>query len=268
LEFRVQANCDTDYTKFPSDRQTCCFSQQSLLYGDLIKFSLLSNKGQVDLDELQSNWVIENVSLKKEVPDEDPDSELLRLCLVVTRKSSTLNIEMYLPMIVSAVVLIASPLFGTFQQQLYVKLFALLLQFICFQFLVNKTPHVGFGDNVPIIYKFYEFTVAMTLTNIIVTIIIVAMARVHRSLPPPHSAVLFANTFNTRICCIMERTRSADTETQMQNNVNEKIANGAAHVDGADYTRDWHDLFVCLNNFLALLLSLIYIIGLLVFCAL
>jgi hypothetical protein len=74
-----------------------------------------------------------------------------------------------------------------------------------------------------------------------------------------------------QICCIMERTRTADTETQMQNGVNEKIQNGnggATLMNNADYTRDWHDVFVCVNNFLALLLSLIYIIGLLVFWAL
>jgi len=57
----------------------------------------------------------------------------------VGRRSSTLVIELTMPMMVSAVVVLVAPLFGTFIEQLHAKLFAVLLQFLCFQFLGSSS---------------------------------------------------------------------------------------------------------------------------------
>ena len=86
------------------------------------------------------------------------------MCIVASRKSSTLSVELYLPMLVSAILVLIGPLVGPFRlytillkiqknsvrltiasHQCYVKLFAILLQFLCFQFLVTKAPQIGFG---------------------------------------------------------------------------------------------------------------------------
>lgn len=46
---------------------------------------------------------------------------------------------------------------------------------------------------------FYEFTVCVTLISMLFTLLVLSLSRVHRPLPPPHSARLFAQTFNTRV---------------------------------------------------------------------
>jgi hypothetical protein len=93
MEFRVAAVCTVDYSSVPAvsgnlkeyylsriisskmfaqDKQTCCFTQQSRQYDDLIQFNLLASKARVDVDELRSNWLISNVVLKKTSPDYSP----------------------------------------------------------------------------------------------------------------------------------------------------------------------------------------------------
>jgi hypothetical protein len=79
--------------------------------------------------------------------------ETLQMCITAQRRSSTLRIELTIPMLISAILVLVAPFFGKFQQQLYVKLFAILLQFLCFQYLVSKTPQIGLGDTVPTICK-------------------------------------------------------------------------------------------------------------------
>lgn len=76
------------------------------------------------------------------------------MCLGAERQSSTLRIELTVPMLITATLVLCSPLFGPFTHQLLVKLFSVLLQFICFQFLVERTPDAGFGDQVPKICPF------------------------------------------------------------------------------------------------------------------
>ena len=75
-------------------------------------------------------------------------------------------------------------------------MFALLLQFMSFQFMADKTPQVGFGGNVPRICEtlfvipltssdiFYAFTMTVTVVSLIITVLIAAMARINRKLPP------------------------------------------------------------------------------------
>jgi hypothetical protein len=150
-------------------------------------------------------------------------TEQLRLCVTAERASTTLALELNVPMVISALILLASSLFGTLTQQLFVKLFAIHLQFISFQFLVDKTPHVGFGETVPKICeeicrnfsvkvikilnrksdffkdKFYVFTMAMTIANMLTSVVMLALMRVQRTLPPPHSMLLLAHTFNTQV---------------------------------------------------------------------
>jgi len=43
-----------------------------MLYADLIRFNMAPSKGRVSLDELQSNWVVDDVSLDKLTLDEEP----------------------------------------------------------------------------------------------------------------------------------------------------------------------------------------------------
>lgn len=164
-------------------------------------------------------------------------AERLEVCVGVVRKSSTLAVELTLPVLISALILLLAPFFGKFNQQIYVKMFALLLQFLSFQFLAEKTPQLGFGDNIPKICEFYylkklkylilkiyvniiktfkitdvfyAFTIGMTVLSLIATVMISAMSRVKRKVPPAHRYTLLASLLNANLCCGSEEEPTTD----------------------------------------------------------
>ena len=49
--------------------------------------------------------------------------------------------------------------------------------------------------------KFYEFTMVLTIVSLIVSVLVLAVGRLKRRLPPPHSLLLAAGTLNSRLCC-------------------------------------------------------------------
>lgn len=55
--------------------------------------------------------------------------------------------------------MLAAPLFGDLKAQIYVKLFTLTLQTICFLFLCSIAPETGFGKMKPKICKLNYFIV-------------------------------------------------------------------------------------------------------------
>jgi hypothetical protein len=114
--------------------------------------NLKVGEGTMDTLVQQTSWDIPRVELA--LNQNESDHQFLVVTLEARRKSSTLKLELTLPMVICTILVLISPLFGTFHQQLYVKLFSLLLQFMCFQFLVQKTPQVGVGEAMPNICKF------------------------------------------------------------------------------------------------------------------
>lgn len=251
LEYRMQARCQVDFSNYPNDVKHCCFNLRSYMFRDIVKFNVLDTLGHLDLDQIQTNWDIKKISVTPEKDNED-QSSFVRFCIDAGRKSSTLRIEHTIPMVISAILVFVAPLFGHFKHQVFVKLFALLLQFLCFQFLVSKTPQLGFGDVVPRIYKFYEFTLAMTMVSLLFTLVVSAIARMNRSLPPPHGVVLAAGAVNSRLCC------SEETGEERKDD---------ATASSANYRKDWNQLWAFLNNVVSLLLIVIYILGVIILCS-
>lgn len=60
----------------------------------------------------------------------------LQLCMAAKRNTAALGPELSLPMAVSAIVLMCAQLAGKWKMQVYVKLFAILIQVFAFQNLV------------------------------------------------------------------------------------------------------------------------------------
>ncbi|PIO76838.1 hypothetical protein TELCIR_01083 [Teladorsagia circumcincta] len=89
-------------------------------------------------------------------------------------------------------------------------MFALLLQFMSFQFMADKTPQLGFGSTVPKIYVFYAFTLAVTVISLIITVLIAAMSRIKRKVPPAHRFTLLASVLNANLCCGSEEEPVTD----------------------------------------------------------
>ncbi|CAB3411083.1 unnamed protein product [Caenorhabditis bovis] len=247
LEFRMHAQCEIDYTEYPNDRKHCCFNLQSSLYKRYIKYFLEHEDGSdmLKTDALRTNWHIDRSQswILKGTQDGDNRAEKLEVCIGVYRKSTTLALELSLPVLISALILLLAPFFGKFNQQIYVKMFALLLQFMSFEFLSDKTPQVGFGDTIPKIYVFYAFTIGMTVLSLIATVMIAAMSRVKRKVPPAHRYTLLSSVLNANLCCGSEE---------------EPVTDGTSSKDA---TSDWLQIHTALNNIASILLIIIYIIG-------
>uniref|UniRef100_A0A8R1DR98 Neur_chan_LBD domain-containing protein n=1 Tax=Caenorhabditis japonica TaxID=281687 RepID=A0A8R1DR98_CAEJA len=214
LEFRMKAQCQIDYTEYPNDRKHCCFNLQSTLYKRYVRFIMEHGDGHEMLNTkaIRTNWQVDPTWtwIMKLNQEDDKRADRLEVCVGVTRKSTTLAVELTLPVLISALILLIAPFFGKFQQQIYVKMFALLLQFMSFQFLSEKTPQLGFGDSIPKIYVFYAFTIGMTVLSLIATVMISAMSRVKRNVPPAHRYTLLASLLNANLCCGSEEEPKTD----------------------------------------------------------
>lgn len=151
MDFKVQGRCSYDYSNYPTDTITCCSNFQSVLYSKALQYTILEQNGVLKYDQATTRWNTQSFTIKKESMNDG--SSTILACLVVNRQSSTVKMELMLPMAISAILVVVSPLFGSMLNQVYAKMFALLLQFLCFQFLLNRTPAAGFGDTVPKICK-------------------------------------------------------------------------------------------------------------------
>lgn len=171
MDFRIQGHCTTDYSRYPTDKIMCCFDMKSTLYSKIIEYNIISSNGVINFDQAVTRWNVLDFKIKNEMNDDG--SSRISICLNVTRQSTTLRIELMLPMAICAILLVVSPLFGSMMHQIYVKMFSLLLQFLCFQFLVNRTPAAGFGDTVPkICTRFFtvcSFLLFMLIANLKIT---------------------------------------------------------------------------------------------------
>ncbi|CAD6191504.1 unnamed protein product [Caenorhabditis auriculariae] len=225
------------------DKKHCCFNLQSSLYKRYIKYFLENENDSMDVSDIRTNWHIENSWIKKTTQDGDNKAEKLEVCLTVMRKSTTLAVELTLPVLISALILLIAPFFGKFKQQIQVKMFALLLQFMSFQFMAEKTPQLGFGDTIPKIYIFYAFTIGMTVISLIATVIIAAMSRIKRKVPPAHRYTLLASVLNANLCCGSE---------------DEPVTDGTSTKDA---TADWVQIHSALNNITSTVTMIVYVIG-------
>uniref|UniRef100_A0A1I7XDA7 Neur_chan_LBD domain-containing protein n=1 Tax=Heterorhabditis bacteriophora TaxID=37862 RepID=A0A1I7XDA7_HETBA len=267
LEFRIQAHCDIDYTEYPSDIKHCCFNLQSSLYKRYIKYYLENEDETLDVKDIKTNWHIMNSWIKKDTQEGDNKAELLEVCVVARRRSTTLAVELTLPVLISALLLLIAPFF----RKIKVKMFALLLQFMSFQFMAEKTPQIGFGATVPKIYIFYAFTLGVTVISLIQTVIIAAMSRIKRKVPPgrkssflrlhlknllsiktvfefylkiiAHRYTLLASVLNANLCCGSEEDPVTDgTSTK-------------------DASADWVQIHSAFNNLASCITMIVYVIG-------
>ncbi|CEF60113.1 Neurotransmitter-gated ion-channel ligand-binding domain-containing protein [Strongyloides ratti] len=245
MEYKVEADCNTDYSDFPDDKKQCCFNFRSSIYPTYIKYYLYND--HIDLNELRSNWHVQQSHIHINSDLNDPKKQYINICMNVKRRAPILRVELVLPMVISGLITILAPFFGKLEIQLYVKLFALLLHLMSFQFLSEKTPQLGFGETVPNLYVFYVFTFAITFVSIFLTLITTALNRVPRHLPPSHGLTLWANLCNSLLFCSAESVSSNDTEKGTK-----------------DYTGNWCQIYIALNNCFSIIVLIVYIVGIVI----
>lgn len=89
----------------------------------------------------------------------------------------------------------------------------------------------------------------MTLASLLVTVLLNAISRSERAMPPPHRLQLFATAFNNHFCCGGSRGDS------------ENYANSSDASVGPSYRKDWKELFAAVNNLVSIMILIIYILG-------
>ena len=122
LNFNLAASCEVDLANFPDDVHRCCFELSPKLYEDITVLRLLVGSARLDHRFYRSTgWELASESVES-LWDEEGLSTL-RFCLSMRRASSTLRLELSLPMLICAVLVAIAPLFGALEIQLKVQSF-------------------------------------------------------------------------------------------------------------------------------------------------
>jgi hypothetical protein len=150
VNFAMQTYCDdSDFANFPNDLYQCCFSIQPHVLQELIRFQADSVPVFTDPKYFRDyGWRMSGTT--PSAGSTDDGIAVLNFCINMQRQSATLKIELTLPTTVCAVLLLLSPLLGSFRMQMAVKLFILLLQFLALQLFANRiASHLGSASATP-----------------------------------------------------------------------------------------------------------------------
>ncbi|VDN04908.1 unnamed protein product [Thelazia callipaeda] len=276
--FRYPAFCTVDYYKYPEEENDCCllfsigdFSRKvrfdmqvkgKIALSQIVKMKKLPNEPKNSAEE-HSAWMMEHqtVGLTKMGGS---DVEFLHICVHAKKEMSTLRIALRLPVTIATVLMLASPLIGHLNSQIYVKLFALSLQTISFLFLCSIAPESGFGKTKPKICKelvlycisdtFFETVVLLTVISTMINMITIALSRVKRTFPPRHNFYLAAKVINRLICCI-EPDPAASYIRQLDDDSQPNLDNTQP-----DYTVEWRHIYIAANNIFSAFALVIFIV--------
>jgi len=249
--FSSTIQCADKSVNYPEKRSVCCLHLKSALYGEVIKFNVTKGKDTLKVSDLPDTWKVVRQVIK-------PSKKLfsrgdqLDICMDIYIRDPAKRMQLSVPMWVSAILLLISPLVGVFQHQVYVKMFAILLQFMSFQFLAvtTRTGHREPSGTIPPIFKFYEFTMLLTLFSLVSTLLIWSASRAYHLLPPPHNMLLVAKAINTKLICCDQN--GVHQEHALMNDQSTKPSDNQA---------DWLQVFTAVNSVMSVLVVVMYVIG-------
>ncbi|CAI2339159.1 unnamed protein product [Caenorhabditis sp. 36 PRJEB53466] len=211
IQFKYQASCAVDYKKFPEEDDSCC------IFFTAFEPNVLRTKFEVEgkakeklsrpvyaqkvyereeqLSEMaqeHSPWVVVERTISVSHLGGLESLEVLQVCVKAEKQMSTFRVALLFPVTLATYVMLASPLFGDLRTQIFVKLFALHVQTLCFLYLCTITPANGFLGIRPHIYTFYELIFSISFLSILITLVVMALSRVKRNVPPSHRLFLTA----------------------------------------------------------------------------
>uniref|UniRef100_A0A1I7T7F6 Neur_chan_LBD domain-containing protein n=1 Tax=Caenorhabditis tropicalis TaxID=1561998 RepID=A0A1I7T7F6_9PELO len=289
--FRYQASCAVDYKKFPNNQysrfpeedDSCCIFFTAFEPEVLRTKFEIEGKAKEKLNRpVYSQKIYEKEEKLNEVAQEHSPwvvvertitvahlggletLEVLQVCVKAEKQMSTVRVALLFPITLATYVMLASPLFGDLRTQIFVKLFTLHIQTLCFLYLCSITPLNGFLGVRPRIYIFYELVFTISFMSILVTLVVMALSRVKRNVPPSHRLFLSAKLINRVVCCIEpERTDSyhryveeENPEARATNEVNESVVRRGTELD---YTQDWRHIYLALNNMFSALMFSVFL---------
>ncbi|KAF1765413.1 hypothetical protein GCK72_005365 [Caenorhabditis remanei] len=283
IQFRYLASCAVDYKKFPEEDDSCCiFFTAFETNVERTKFEIEGKskeklnrpvysqkmyEKEEKLNEVaheHSPWVVVERTLSVAHLGGIETLEVLQVCIKAEKQMSTVRVALLFPVTLATYVMLASPLFGDLRTQIFVKLFTLHIQTICFLYLCTITPLNGFLGVRPRIYIFYELVFTISFMSILVTLVVMALSRVKRNVPPSHRLFLSAKLINRVVCCIEPERSDAyhryveeeNPEQRASNEVNESVIRRGAELD---YTQDWRHIYLALNNMFSALMFSVFL---------
>uniref|UniRef100_A0A915IQ04 Neurotransmitter-gated ion-channel transmembrane domain-containing protein n=1 Tax=Romanomermis culicivorax TaxID=13658 RepID=A0A915IQ04_ROMCU len=205
------------------------------------------------------------------------------MCIISKRNTGAVGLEMSLPMIVSAVVLMCAQLAGKWKMQVYVKLFAILIQIFAFENLApndalsnaTRTPKHYFAD------IFYNFTICLTIVSLFQTMLFWALSRRWFLMPPPYALTLHTKVVSRFLLGDkLERIHDAEnrpiengggganpTTNQNAQDLNNNNEAGSLNTKKYSNRKEWEAIFATLHAITSILIIVIYIVGVIVIYA-
>uniref|UniRef100_A0A914WA49 Neurotransmitter-gated ion-channel ligand-binding domain-containing protein n=1 Tax=Plectus sambesii TaxID=2011161 RepID=A0A914WA49_9BILA len=250
LRFTKFPQCQLDYTNYPNDEHDCCINFISKQNPHEIDFDATDIAVRSDQTEVDPMWRIVKAFAKKEKRIDD-GGNILRLCITVKRYSTTVVYQYSMPMTIVAMIAIVVPFFSGWFLQIGSKLIAISL-FLCVE-SAAVDESIGFGASPPKILVMFGFLLWTTVISLIITVILWSLSRRRWGSVPPTIAVAVANVVNP----FFWFTGNEKTELPQLDE------NGIAVKK--DFSPDWHDVFMAVNNICLFLFTLIYVIGIIAY---
>ncbi|VDM07077.1 unnamed protein product [Wuchereria bancrofti] len=257
--FRYPAFCNVNYYRYPEEENDCCLffslgdlnrklhfelkAESKATLSQVVKMEKVAN-GLINPTDEHSAWMLEHrtVAITKM---SGSNFELLHVCIHARKQMSTLRIALRLPVSITTMLMLVSPLFGHLTTQIYVKLFAFSLQTVSFIFLCSISPE---NDT------FFETVVVLTVISIMVNLIAIALSRVRRTIPPRHNFYLASKVINHLICCI-EPDPTASYFRHLDDCTQTNFENSQP-----DYTTEWRHIYIASNNLFSAFALIAFII--------
>ncbi|KAI1700724.1 neurotransmitter-gated ion-channel ligand binding domain-containing protein [Ditylenchus destructor] len=303
VTFSLKTFCDdTDFRHFPDDVYKCCFLLEPHFNQELIEFTVDGQPVFTDPKYFRDyGW-----SMSGTIPTVNPDPNViaqLNFCINLQRSSSAVKIEMGVPTWATAILFLFSPLFGPIRNQLYFKLFLLLIQLITLQLFSNRiAPHLGSASATPVIVAIHELAIVLNVISIIFSMVVWMFASLRRDLPPWGWLTRLTQIINKFIfvfnsprqnapidhCCYFDPQNDIDSLQLEKTDPTSRTANGSSPVSpsnsgpitkfsgsnagsalrntgaGGRYQADWIAAFMAIHSLGVTFLSLIFIFGYLV----
>lgn len=259
LVFRYSAYCKVDYSRFPEDQNDCCIYFTAFETDREVSFAVESDHskkvnrpvavqslydrvhGLSTLADEHSAWVVDEHTVEVTHLAGIQSLEVLKVCVHAEKKMSTIRMALKIPITIATLIMLVSPLFGDLRTQVYIKLFILSLQTICFLYLCSISPTNGFAGVRPKLYTYYELIFVMSSMSLLMTLACVALSRVKRTIAPTHRFYLAAKLVNRVVCCI-EPDQATSYQRYLEDADNQRTSNEP------DATMEWRHVYLAVNN--------------------
>ncbi|KAK6025982.1 hypothetical protein OSTOST_08101 [Ostertagia ostertagi] len=253
LAFSLRSFCDdSDFENYPDDVYKCCFTLEPQTNPDIIEFDASGLPIFTDPKYFRDyGWKVSGT-----VPQtlEDPAQVAqLGFCLNLQRATSSVRIELTVPLMVCALLFLLTPFLGMIKVQICAKFFILALQFLTFILFSNRiSPHLGSASATPKLLRFLEFSVTLNGFSLAASIFLWACTRIRRDLPP-WGQLTQLSSFVNRFLCVFQ-THAAEED--------EGIEKAAAV---GNYQKDWTAAFIAVHAITMTVFSIIFVFGYLFF---